>query len=246
LDVSFFRCSFEGGIRVEYKIAHMKKIRILQVVFENEIEPYELPAFRAAIIEQTGRKYDLFHNHSENTQIYRYPLIQYKRVYKNPAILCIEEGVDQLHHFFEKKGEVIMIGDRQVELKVKQLQMNQFTMQVWDSWFYYNIENWVALNDENYQKFNLIESLSEQLTFLEKTLIANIIAFAKGINWTIDKEVKVNITQLNEPKIIKIKDTRFTTYNLSFRTNIFLPNYLGLGKSVSKGFGKVIQIKERS
>lgn len=223
----------------------MKKIRILQVVFENEIESYELSAFRAAVIEQTGRKYDLFHNHTENKEIYRYPLIQYKRIYKNPAILCIEEGVDQLHHFFENKCEIIMIGDKQLELKVKQLQMNQFTMQVWDSWFYYNIENWVALNEENYLKFNAIDSLSDQLLFLEKTLIANIIAFAKGINWTIDKEIKVSITQMNDPKIIKIKNTRFTTFNLSFKSNVFLPNYIGLGKSVSKGFGMVREIKER-
>lgn len=223
----------------------MKKIRVLQVVFENEIESYELPAFRAAIIEQTGRKYDLFHNHTENKEIYRYPLIQYKRIYKNPAILCIEEGVDQLHHFFENKGEIIMIGEKQLELEVKQLQMNQFTMQVWDSWFYYNIENWVALNEENYLKFNAIDSLSDQLLFLEKTLIANIIAFAKGINWTIDKEIKVSITQMNDPKIIKIKNTRFTTFNLSFKSNVFLPNYIGLGKSVSKGFGMVREVEER-
>jgi hypothetical protein len=41
----------------------MKTIRILTVIFDTEIFPFETPAFRAAIIEKVGRENILFNNH---------------------------------------------------------------------------------------------------------------------------------------------------------------------------------------
>lgn len=221
----------------------MKKIRVLKVEFENEVQVYEIPAFRAAVIEQTGRQFDMFHNHADNMSIYRYPLIQYKRIFRHPAIICIDEGVDHLHHFFENKGQIIFLGDKEYELKVGKLNLNQFTMQVWETMFYYTIENWIALNEENYSKYRKIDVLKEQIEFLEKTLTANILAFAKGIEWNVDKEIQVNILSLDESRIIKVKNNRFSAFNATFKTNVFLPNFIGLGKSVSKGFGTVKQKK---
>jgi hypothetical protein len=30
-------------------------------------------------------------------------------------------------------------------------------------------------------------------------------------------------------------------FNVNFKTNLFLPNFIGLGKGVSKGYGVVLQ-----
>ena len=115
----------------------MKKIRILDVTFENEIAAWEVPALRGAIIETAGRENTLFHNHLNKDYLYSYPLIQYKRIGKKPHLVCVEEGVDVVHHFFENKQEGLMLGDRLYELKVEQLNLNSFTMQVWDKSFNY-------------------------------------------------------------------------------------------------------------
>lgn len=223
----------------------MKKIRVLHIEFDAEIEPWELTAFRSAVIEVTGRKHTLFHHHVGDNYLYKYPLIQYKRIGRRPAMLCIDQGVDELHHFFDQKGEVVLLGDKEIELKVARLNLNQFVMQVWANPYQYRINNWMALNEENHQRYHQMEGLVDRITFLESTLKANILAFAKGIDWSVDKPIELKIKDLDEPRNIKVKQTHFLTFNGRFDCNVFIPNYIGLGKSVSKGFGMVTQLREK-
>lgn len=215
----------------------MKKIRILHIEFEAFIEPWELPAFRSAVIEVTGRKHILFHQHIGDTFLYKYPLIQYKRIGKRPALLCFEEGVEELHHFFENKGEVIMLGQREVNLNVAKLYLNNYTLQVWNNPFQYEIRNWVALNEDNYRKYIDLKDFNERTKLLEDTLTGNILAFAKGIEWVVEKTIEVKIEKVHEAKPIKIKNARMMIFNCTFNCNVSLPPNLGLGKAVSKGFG---------
>lgn len=221
----------------------LKKIRILLVCFSAEIKSYEIPAFRSAIIEKVGRDNILFHNHFRNGYLYRYPLIQYKQVNHKPAIVCLDFRVDEIHKYFENKDWDIKIGDRWLDMRVEKLSLNQFNMQVWNNMFDYSIANWIALNQENYKKYLQIEGLSEKIQFLENTLKANIISFAKGIDWTVEKPIELKIKKINEPKTLKLKTKKIMGFNGIFSTNVFLPNYIGLGKAVSKGFGTVKQIK---
>jgi len=222
----------------------LKKIRILIVCFDTELRAYEIPAFRSAIIEKAGRENILFHNHlNDKDYLYKYPLIQYKQINLNPTIVCIDYGVDEIHKYFENKTWDIQIGDRWLDMKIKKLNMNQFNMQVWEKMFDYSIINWIALNQENYKKYLQIESMAEKIIFLENTLKANIISFAKGIEWTVEKPIELTIKKINEPKIIKLKTKKIIGFDCIFSTNVFLPNYIGLGKAVSKGFGVIKQIR---
>ncbi|MBW6461413.1 MAG: hypothetical protein K0B08_12655 [Bacteroidales bacterium] len=152
-----------------------KKIRILTVIFDTEIAGHELPAFRGAIVEKAGKESILFHNHLDSkTFLYKYPLIQYKRFGRKPGIICIDYGVDEIHKYFENDSWDIKISDRWLNMKICRLNLNQFTLQVWDRQLPYSIRNWIALNQENYRKYLEINSMQEKLIFLEKTLIANI------------------------------------------------------------------------
>ena len=222
----------------------MKKIRIIQVVFADEISGFEIPAFRGAIIEKAGKDSILFHNHFEENKFrYRYPLIQYKVINRKPCIICIEQGVDEIHKFFENKSWSIEISGRILEMKVERLNLNTFVMQVWNKMFAYGISNWLALNQENYLKYKDIENLSERISFLESTLKANIISMAKGIDWTVDKNIELKIMNLLDTRPVTLKGKKLLGFNLTFNTNVFLPNYLGLGKSVSVGYGTVKQLR---
>lgn len=222
----------------------MKQIKVLTVSFDTRIESFEIPAFRGAIIEKAGRDSTLFHNHLGNDSfLYKYPLIQYKTVAGRPTIVCIDQGVDEIHKYFENRDWSIRISDRQLEMKIFQLHMNQFTMQVWDKRWLYNIRNWIALNQENYQKYNSFESLSEQISFLESTLKANILSFAKGIGWEVNKPIELHIKQINNQKPVKLKGNTVLGFTLDFTTNVFLPNFIGLGKSVSLGYGVVREFR---
>jgi hypothetical protein len=224
-----------------------KKIRILSIIFDTELKPYEVPALRGAIVEKVGKENLVFHNHlNDHAFLYRYPLIQYKQISGKPAIICIEFGVDEIHKFFEKRDWSIQIGGRWLDMKIYRLQMNQFTMQVWENFFNYNIRNWIALSQENYLKYTQFENDKEQKDFLERTLIGNIISFAKGIEWDVDKQIQLKITLPINTRTVTLKEKKLLGFNLDFKTNVFLPNNIGLGKSVSLGFGNIKQIRKET
>ena len=225
----------------------LKKIRIAFVSFDTELKQHEISAFRGAVVKKVGLENILFHHHlKDNNYLYQYPLIQYKQIRNKPTLYCIEYGVDEIHKFFEQKDWDITLSGRKLEMKIDKLVLNQFNMQVWDKKWDYNIYNWLALNQQNYKKYLDIEALTEKVEFLESILKANILSFAKGIEWTIDKKIDLSIIKINHTKKLKHKGVEIMGFNVDFKTNVFLPNFLGLGKGVSHGFGIIKRLKEKS
>lgn len=220
------------------------KLRSIFIAFEEPIANREIIAFRSAVAEKAGRNHILFHNHLDTSQyLYRYPRIQYKVINQRPAMVCIEDGVEEVHHFFQKPSWDLTLFDRVYKVKVSKLLVNRYNMQVWDHTFTYNLYRWHALNQENYNAYRSITDDTEKLALLERILTGNILSFAKGIGWTVDKEVKLNIKQILKRRWLPLKDKKVLGFDIEFDTNIFLPNYIGLGKNVSIGFGVVKQKK---
>ena len=222
----------------------VKKIRILRVQFNGDLAGHEIPAFRGAIVDKVGNDNILFHNHlGKDVVSYKYPLIQYKNINGSPAIICVEHGVDEIHKFFQNEDWSLKISERVLDMSIDSLSLNKFTMQVWDRMWKYRIKNWVALNKDNYTKYTEIKDEKEKLQMLENILKANILSFAKGINWTVSKPIKIVITSPIDVRPVKVKGNKLIAFNLRFETNVFIPNFIGLGKGVSRGYGVVSQVK---
>ena len=224
----------------------MKKIRVLDIEFENEIKAWEVPGFRSAVIQLAGKENTLFHNHLGKDYSFAYPLIQYKRILKKPHLVRIEDGVDEVHHFFENKQEGLMFGDRHYELNVENIHLNRFTIQVWDKSFNYFIQDWLAFNQDNYKVYKSLPFDLERIEFLEKILMGNILSFAKGIGWSVEKEIKLRIIDVLRTNIVSVKGVKREAFTLRFATNVFLPNNIGLGKNASIGFGVVKEEVKRN
>lgn len=221
----------------------MKKLRLLHVVFDTQIEAHEIAAFRGAIVEKVGSGHILFHNHlSDKEFIQKYPLIQYKRVGRKPSVLCLEQGVDEIYHFFANKVWNMTMAGRELNMSVSSLNLKEYTLRITEDILKYRISNWLALNPENYEEFEKLTALSDRVAKLESILTGNILSFAKGINWTIEQQLVLKLSNISQPKILSYKGVGLTGFDAEFTANIFLPNYLGLGKGVSHGFGALKQI----
>ncbi len=221
----------------------MKKLRILHVVFNSTIEAYEIPAFRAGVAEKVGFENVLFHNHKNDDEfIYNYPLIQYMRVGRKPSILCIEDGVEEIYKLFIHKNWNINMAGRDLVMEVSSLNLKDYTLRITKDRLHYRISNWLALNQTNYKEFEGIESLTDRIEKLERILAANILSFAKGIEWVIEKPIEIKITKLSPFKLLKYKGVLLSGFDAEFTVNVFLPNYMGLGKGVSHGFGTIKQL----
>ncbi|MCQ2275711.1 MAG: hypothetical protein MJZ87_01995 [Bacteroidales bacterium] len=215
-------------------------LNILLVQFSNPIYRDEIPAFRGAIVNALQDKgADLFHNHKEEGLVYRYPLIQYKRIHQKAAIVCIGEGTEAIGQFFSACDFVVNIGDRPLELEVESIKPNKVLVQVWDSIFSYTIRKWLPFNKENYEQYTKLESLAEKYAMLERLLIGNILSFGKGVGIQYDKQVECKITEASEPMSIMHKGVKLMGFDVAFKSNVSLPDYIGLGKGVSVGNGMV-------
>jgi hypothetical protein len=226
-----------------------KELRILSVTFDSHLEPWELPKFRGAIAHKVGLEHEWFHNHkalSSNFKFhYRYPLIQYKLHQNNPMLLCIDQAVEEAQHFFSKPDWTLMIGDKQHDMRIKNLNVKQFSMNLLEEKKEYRIHNWLALNQANYSLFQTLDRLSEKLDFLEPILISNILSFAEGIGWQIPGQVELAITDLLNIQLIEHKQVKRMAFNLHFKSNVFIPNFIALGKGGSYGFGVIKENRQQ-
>ncbi|MFA5587130.1 MAG: CRISPR-associated endonuclease Cas6 [Bacteroidales bacterium] len=216
-----------------------KSIRLLTVQFDLPLKFHEISQFRGAVIKTTKGKNNLFHNHSPDGMIYRYPLIQYKSINKKAALLCIEEGVEGMQDFFASTDWKLNIGSGSQPVKVENLNVRQHRIGVWDKSFNYKLTRWLPLNQENYKKYHELPGLAEQIQLLEKILLANLLSFLQGIDLYVDEKIEVKITQLLRQKLEKYKGQEMQSFSIRFSSNISLPNNIGLGKGSSSGFGMV-------
>ena len=225
----------------------MPKLRYLKIQFSNEIKPWELPCFRAAVIEATERRSTLFHNHRGNNGfMYRYPKIQYKLTQRKASIICLGEGTDDIHYLLANRSLRLRIGEREEDFSIEDVHLNYHQLQTWQGWFNYSIKNWQALNQENYKRYTQLQSEVERLQFLEKMLLGNLLAFAKTM--AVDKTerpIEVKITRKKGEKWLKYKGRKVLTFDLNVQANVSLPDHIGLGKGVSVGFGNVKRFGSR-
>lgn len=219
----------------------MPKIRYLKIRFSNKLMPWELPLFRAAVIEATDRQSTLFHNHGpDDTFLYRYPKIQYKLTERKATIICLDDGTDDIHYLLQNRSLDLRIGDRQETFEIEDIHIQYPQLQTWRANFQYALKNWQGLNQENYQKYQALEGEVERLQFLEKMLLGNLLAIARDFGLdTTAIPIQLQITKMKEEKWLGYKGRKVLTFTLNFKTNLSLPDYVGLGKGVSVGFGSV-------
>lgn len=220
------------------------RIKLFVVTFDFEIERKEIPAFRAAIIKKVGCENILFHNHLGENFRYGYPLIQYKVFRKNPTIVCINKGSEEILKFFEQTNWNMVLNGRDINTKIKHLSFDYLQCGFSEKLLKYKIENWFALNEINFKKFILLSNDRAQIKLLERIIIGNILSFAKGIKWNIKQQVELAITHLPREHSIAFKNHQMMGFNISFVTNVLLPDVIGLGKSVSRGFGVIRKVDE--
>lgn len=118
-------------------------------------------------------------------------------------------------------------------------------MQVWQSEFNFRIRRWIPLNSENYHKYSEIKTLSDKINFLESILKGNLLSLCKGLDLFISEELKAEITHLSEPFLVKNKGVKLMAFDVEFSSNLSIPNFIGIGKNASIGYGIVTMKKDK-
>lgn len=215
----------------------MPKIKTLILQFSNGLSASEIPKFRGAVIASLEQKNILYHNHTKDGVIYKYPRIQYKRLHQKAAIVAIDEGVEAIHELFTSANFIYSIGDREEKMQIQSIDVYETYIDFCDEMKGYRLRNWIPLNSDNYKEYQTMERLSDKIVFLEEKLIGNLLSFFTSIGYRVNNQIKVNITDILDQRLVKYKDVKLMAFDVEFKTNLNLPSYIGLGKSASVGFG---------
>ena len=158
----------------------------------------------------------------------------------------MKEGTEAIGQFFSEGTFTFNIGNRYVKMELGSVLSRKCLVQTWNSMFKYRIRRWLPLNSENYQRYKAMEGISEKISFLESILIANLLSFSKGIGVYVEKEIQCKLTSLHDPFLVKNKGIKLMAFDIEFVTNMSLPDYIGIGKNASIGYGVVTHVRNET
>lgn len=222
------------------------------MIKQDEIEIFRLVLPEIGLKMRDGHKlrgfvakvfaeHDEFHNHDINGQIYRYPLIQYKVVGGIPHIIGLKQGADKLLQLEDELNELIL-DNREIPLFEKKITFGTEPFGCTNRVLEYKFATpWFALNQANYSKYQMA-SEAERRELLRSVLVGNILAMAKGLGYGVQEKIVVDLGRLRL-KDTKFKEQRMIVFSGNFFVNFQIPKFLGIGKSVSRGFGTIQKIE---
>ena len=184
----------------------------------------------------------LLHNHVSDTSfIYTFPRVQY-HIFNGALIIGIEEGVDAVKYIEHILTELSL--NRQIyKIVVKTGIESEIYFGILKEPLPYSfLTPWLALNKKNYEKYHKFGLWAERKMMLEKILLGNIISMSKSLGYTLPAPIKANIINLKEVPT-SLKGTPMLGFYGTFSVNFEIPDYWGIGKSVSRGFGTLKKLE---
>lgn len=174
-----------------------------------------------------------FHHHDANP--YRYPLVQYKKLGKTLVVLGINEYARVVQ---DRVPELTHINLPSSRARVTAIALESRTTPVSEGYAAYRFSTpWLALNSENYARYKALDARLRP-GFLEGILAANALSLLKGVRMRAPFRVMARLGQ-HRPTSVICNANRFMGFWASFALNVTLPDHVGLGKSVAKGFGAI-------
>ena len=166
-----------------------------------------------------------------------YPRVQVKILNEQIYIIGIHEGVDPVLSVAEK-FEMFDFGN--ITFEVQDCDIENVDQQFIPSSRlvrYRFITPWVALNHMTGGKYRFLTN-QEKPSYLNRLLGQNIIFLANevGINLADNIYTKVKVSSLF-PR--PVDENKWGAFMGEFKTNFVLPNYIGVGNGITRGFGTI-------
>jgi hypothetical protein len=215
-------------------------------MFTLSLEPeqplrFSVNEFRS-FLNQKLAEYTMHHKENTTGFIHRYPVLQYKQIKSDRTVTGISQGAECLYQLTRNKTG-LGTGENACRIISRDPAIRPESFGIADTLIMYEfLTPWLALNQQNARKFYDLNGKPARDIFMLKLLTAQLNTLVKSL----DCEVTVPITC--EAKV-RFKRERIDRENVivflgKFRTNLFIPDYLGIGQSVSLGYGTIKRITE--
>lgn len=181
----------------------------------------------------------MLHNHYAGGGLrYSYPLVQYKVIDGVPVLVGAGEGAKLLVDLFLRVRELEIDG-RVYPLHNKELDCREVEVGYSESLHRYVFKTlWMPLSQKNYEKYLRLPQ-EERRPELERLLRGQILSAFKGLGVWLKPEQRILAQVQVRQRTTQFKNQRMLAFAGECTTNAVLPDWIGLGRAVSRGFGTV-------
>jgi hypothetical protein len=219
----------------------MKQVAIGKIIFSDiKLNKNQIPFFRGAVAGQF-KQFDMLHNHSEDGRvIYRYAAVQFKTDKKKPLIYAVGRRAIEIFKPIFLNIEKINLNGREYNTIQKEFIIKNENTGIVNEQVVYNFKSaWIALNQVNYLKYKTL-SAEEKRSMLKRIAVNNIIGFSKYIQYTVPEKIFIELKL--KPISVMLKGEKMIGFTGFIKTNFLLPDGIGIGKSISRGYGIVEKV----
>ena len=183
--------------------------------------------------------YTGLHQDEAGTFIYRYPVVQYKTIDRIPTVIGINEGAQVLKQISDA-SQKIRLGTGTFTITGHSAAIKAEEFGIADTIRPYEFAtSWLPFSQENYKRFYKLKGKEERDEFVRKSLVRNISSLSKSLGYDIPVPIRCD-TNLHFQKDRK-DGVSVMAFTGKFQVNFLIPDLLGIGRSVSYGFGAVQQ-----
>ena len=206
---------------------------------------FSLSEFRSLLTHQCAeRTAQAGPGTTDNPFLSRYPPILCGQQKHEIRVAGLCQGADFLLSLVDGNTE-ILDGNLRCHIDTRDAEIRTEPFGLTDEEHEYEfLTPWLALNQQNEKKFYLLQGKTARDAFMQKLLITQLNTFVKSLEYSPEKPV----TCTAHVRFVRERIDRQTVmiFKGRFRTNLSIPQYLGIGQSVSRGFGWVQEIPRGS
>ena len=169
-----------------------------------------------------------------------YPRVQVKILNEQIFIIGINEGVDPVLKLAEK-FKAFDFGNITFEIESFEVEESENQFIPSEKLLKYEfITPWIALNHMTGGKYRFLGK-EEKLSFLNKLIGQNIVFLANELGVKLSNNIFTRVSASNlSPK--SVDDNKWGAFMGAFETNFILPNYIGVGNGITRGFGTIFGV----
>lgn len=182
-----------------------------------------------------------FHGHRGGGLVYKHPLIQYKVFGGSALVIGLKEGAYLLKAV--PNLEYLELYHQKHPILKQNICETSVPFGLTDKILRYTFATtWIGLNEDNYENYlSLKHEQSKTYSLLERILIGNILSMSKSLGYVVKDKIRLK-ADLRENATVMVKDdVELTAFHGEFETNFMIPEFWGLGKFSSRGYGTVRQ-----
>ena len=170
-------------------------------------------------------------------QKFLYPRVQVKILNEQIYIVGINEGVDSIKAIAQKM-DFLDFGNITFQVLDNEIEEHGNRFQPVSKLIRYRfVTPWVALNQTTGYRYRYLNN-ADRVNFLNRLLGQNIVFMAREMGMELEENIFTKVT-LSSLFPRQVDENNWGAFDGEFRANFVLPNYLGIGNGITRGYGAI-------